>query len=169
VNAKLRKQIEKGIERLKNEEFYFYGVFGNYFKIDDMILEVLEDPNDGYRSYFGTLVHYNSSINLNHHFFDKPLGKVIFKKTENCDDLINEFNDGFEGWHLIDVDTLHEWLRFGTKDYNEYYPYFVFAYKPDKTQTKFPKLKESYVTFKERHPEVVLQYIEWFNGVLEDN
>lgn len=154
----LRDQCYDGLRSLVDNEFYFYGVFNNNFKIDDMILEVIEDPEDGYRSSMGTICHYKSYEDLKVRFFDRPLGRV--KLTE----ISNSYSNSFEGWALIDVDTNHQWLVFGTNNYDDYYPYFVFDYTPDKTQTEFVSVPSDYVPFKQNHPELVFKYSDWFGG-----
>ena len=144
----------KGLKLLENKEFYFYGSNGNKFKLDDLVFEALEDPNDGYRSSLGAIVVRNDkSI-----FQRKPLAKVRME--------ILELNDSY--YHvLIDINTNHEWLRIGTGDIDDYYPYFVYDYNPDKNQTEFVKIENGYIPFTERYPELLLKAPEWFNDNLD--
>lgn len=74
----LRKQIFQGLDSLNGEEFYFYGVDNNCFKIDYMVMEALEDPEDGYRSCLGGVCHKQSD-DKKYKFFNKPLGKVTLQ------------------------------------------------------------------------------------------
>lgn len=165
-------ESRKGLELMVNEEFYFYGVFNNIFKIDDMLLEVLEDPCDGYRSSMGAVCHYASVDDMIGHYHKRPLGKVIL---ESMDDVVeNHYSDpadddeyvnhSMDGYRLRDVETNHIWLYFGTNNTCNYYPYFVFKYKPDKTQKDYIVVDENYLTYKDRFPEDVLRTIGWFNG-----
>lgn len=167
IHDEIRNQIRNGLKRLNNEEFYFYGVFNNCFKIDDMILEVIEDPDDGYRSHLGAVCHYKGYNDLKRHFFDKPLGKIVLH-TKHIDSTVKEdsyaYEDTFDGWVLDDVDTSHRWLTFGTNNTDDYYPYFVFSYTPDTEQKRFIEVDSDYIPFKERHPELLLKYASWFDG-----
>lgn len=96
----------------------FYGVDGNQFKLGDFVYEAIEDESDGYRSYLESVeVRGGNGI-----FFGQPLDKVILK----------EVDDGyFDGFELRSAtDEKHVWLRFGTDNYDDYYPCFTFTYSP---------------------------------------
>ena len=157
-------QAEKVLERLEQEKsFYFYGAYNNSFKIDDMVLQVIADPDDGYRSYFGTVLHNDKEMGI---FFPVPLGRVVIEHsetyTENPDGY--SYGESFNGWHLRDLDTGHIWLQFGTGSMDDYYPYFIFYYNPDKTQKNFVTVDKNYIPFKQRNPELLVKYPEWFGG-----
>ena len=90
----------------------------NQFQLGSVIFEVVEDENDGYRS---------------------SMSEVRIIKTDapkNSGDLlaivsINKKYDGtFDGYQLIDPITGHVWYEFGTSEYDDYYPCFVFRYTP---------------------------------------
>ena len=152
----IKAQLENGLRMLENKEFYFYGTHNNCFKIDDMILEVLEDPEDGYRSSLGCVRHV---LDLTENrFFKKPLAKIILKSYLGGSEYTN-------GWELVDIETGHQWLLFGTANCDDYYPYFIFRYLPDQSQTNFPEIDPFYEPFKERHPELLLKYPDWFAGI----
>jgi len=168
AGQEIRNQIINGLERLENEIFYFYGVYNNFFKIDDMILEIIEDPDDGYRSCLGAVCHTNNYEEMVCNFFDKPLGKVKLKKYVEKDVNENSYPDLFDGWILEDIDTKHCWLTFGTDGSDDYYPYFVFTYTPDNNQKEFVLFDENYIPFKERHPELLIKYPSWFDGTRLD-
>lgn len=166
-NHALMDQAEKGLERLEQEDsFYFYGVAHNSFKIDDMVLEVISDPDDGYRSYFGTVLHADKEERELGIFFPLPLGRVVLEQCETYTENPDGYSDGesFNGWHLRDLDTGHIWLQFGTGRTDAYYPYFVFYYDPDKTQKHFAPVDPNYIPFKQRNPELLVKYPEWFSG-----
>lgn len=101
-----------------NEDTYqFYGVCSNEFKLNETVFEAVEDPDDGYRSYLGSV----EVIDSDGIFFSQPLSTV----------KIVSFDEKFDyGYRLIDAEDGHIWLEIGTGDYNDYYPYFIFYYKP---------------------------------------
>lgn len=168
TNAAIRDQIKKGLERLENETFYFFGIFNNCFKIDDMILEVIEDPDDGYRSHLGAVCHYGGYNDLKHRFFDKPLGLIKLKQQASSTEKEFGYTYDFDGWVLEDINTNHIWLTFGTNNSDDYYPCFVFNYTPDKNQKEFIEIEKNYIPFKERHPELLIKYSSWFDGTRLD-
>lgn len=169
---KLIADSKKGMDLMVGHTFYFYGVFNNMFKIDDMVLEVLEDPDDGYRSSMGAVCHYENLRDISPRFNKLPLAKV---RLEAIDELRERIDDGcdeadaytyhsVDGYRLIDVDTNHSWLYFGTENACDCYPYFLFKYRPDTTQKNYIEIEEGYIPYKERYPEDVLRTIGWFNG-----
>lgn len=113
-------------------EWDFYGVDGNTFclgKGDTKIaLEAIEDENDGYRSYFGCF----SVSSLDKIFFGVPLARVRARET-----MTGSGYDKFEGWELVDVKSDHVWLRVGTNNTDDYYPFFTFDYMIPGTQHEF--------------------------------
>ena len=108
-------------EDLVGKVFGFYGVDGNEFKLGRKIWLAIEDPDDGYRSYLGSIEV--SKENTEGIFFRKPLAKV---KVVSVDDR------SFNGFELIDEKDQHCWLMVGTDCLDDYYPYFVFNYQPKK-------------------------------------
>lgn len=118
------KTAETGeFDALVGQELPFYGVDGHCFKIGDTVWHAAEDESDGYRSYLGCIevVPLNNLI-----FFPLPLATV---RVESFDELPEGACDRDEGFRLVDSDG-HIWLRVGTNDYDDYYPYFVFEYTP---------------------------------------
>ncbi len=151
----IKNQCQRGLDMLVGHKFYFYGCHNNHFKIDDMVLEVLEDPEDGYRSCMGGVRH---DLELSQdRFFKRPLARVVLQHFEGGSEAI-------QGWELKDMETGHQWLLFGTSNYDDYYPYFTFTYNPDQKQTTFPTIDHYYEPFKERYPEMLLKYPDWFAG-----
>ena len=122
----------------------FYGVDDTSFCIGvngaRMVLEALEDPDDGYRSYFGCF----RTSEVGKVFFGRPIARVkwqeggkSFRKmfmddddAGGCADL-DAKDESFTGWVLKDVDTGHVWLTVGTDYGDDYYPCFTFRYTPD--------------------------------------
>jgi hypothetical protein len=108
------------LKTLIGYEYDFYGVDNTTFRIGTskslVTLDAMEDPDDGYRSYFGCFRVSNVGV-----FFKTPISRVR---------LVDFDEDNFRGWGLIDVKDDHVWLRVGT-DYNDdYYPCFIFDYQP---------------------------------------
>jgi len=106
-------QIE---EVLENDVFYsFYGVDNNYFKLGSIVFEVLEDPDDGYRSYLDSIPR----VNYNGIFHKRPLANVRYSSSTYM--------------HYLTDESGHVWLAFGTDMNEELYPLFVFTYDPAQT------------------------------------
>lgn len=114
------------LKSLMGGEYDFYGVDNTTFCIGKggsrMVLEAVEDPDDGYRSYFGCF----RVPDFNKIFFRKSIARVRF---------VEESGHDITGWKLIDVDNDHEWLHVGTDYSQDYYPCFVFEYRPDTSRT----------------------------------
>lgn len=99
----------------------FYGVDHNAFKLGDRILEAVEDPSDGYRSYLETICTASSWIKPEL-FSRVPLAYVHVVKLDK--------QYGMKGYALVDIADGHIWLTVGTNYYDDWYPYFVFEYTP---------------------------------------
>ena len=104
-------------------QYSFYGVDGNYFKLDNRVFEAIEDPSDGYRSYLGSIRHAKNPGAI---FFTTPIARVQVRTVSL---------DTFEGFELVDRFN-HVWLRVGTNTTtDDYYPFFVYRYEIPKTIT----------------------------------
>lgn len=141
------------LNTLIDATYDFYGVDDKSFCVgvngSRMVLEAVEDPSDGYRSYFGCF----RTPGVDKIFFGQPIARVRFERggrssrtTCFCDDNdpydysredrpcpghLKSQMDNFSGWVLRDVDTGHIWLQIGTDHGEDYYPCFTFDYKPD--------------------------------------
>lgn len=115
-------------------EYDFYGVDGNYFKLDDIVFEVVEDEDDGYRSAMEgvRIVTDKRVVEEKLIFFDKMICKVVIKD-----------DDEYDGYKLVD-DSGHIWLRFGTDSSDSYYPCFMFVYEAKEDKDEFSRGKISY-------------------------
>ena len=152
-------KVKKTFELLEGKTFYFYGVVNNMFKLDELVFEALEDPDDGYRSSLGAiLVREDTKL-----FHRLPIAKVIVDGINNG----SMDKGGIDGHVLRDVDTNHIWLKIGTGDTDDYYPYFAFNYTPDRTQTAYLEVIPGYKSFEERYPELILKAPEWFNNEID--
>ena len=116
----------KWLETLVGVDLDFYGAESQAFKVDGVVFEVLEDPDDGYRSHMaGILARSEKDYN----FYSKPFATVRLEKidVEERDDYSCE---RMHGYKLVDNDDGHVWLTFGTEWYDDYYPMFRFEYTP---------------------------------------
>lgn len=100
--------------------YEFYGVDNQMFKIDSDVIEVIEDPDDGYRSYLGSVAIVNPEALSTALFFPNPIDTITIRERKGHDS---------DGYQIVGSDG-HVWLEFGTDDYSDYYPYFVFTYTP---------------------------------------
>jgi hypothetical protein len=99
----------------------FSGVDYNCFKLDGVVYEAVEDPSDGYRSYLDTIKAAGSE----HFVFPPyPFADVLVMSSHG------ECEWDFEGFVLIDARDGHVWLKVGTSNTMDYYPYFTFEYHP---------------------------------------
>lgn len=105
-------------------EFDYYGADGaeHEFKIDGIVFRVLEDPQDGYRSCLGVIEY--SPDQSRGIFFTQALARVRLEQY----DRDGVWGDSDRGYALVDVDDGHVWLEFGTDNYSDYYPIFVFRH-----------------------------------------
>lgn len=143
------KEREK--ERIKQEEIYhehnktelkdliyhgtwdLYGVCNNTIKIgcqkcgQILFVEILEDPNDGYRSMLGEVKVTKKSDGI---FVDKPIDTVYFDEFKYS----STHESPFEGYRILGTENKYTWLLFGTENYDDYYPCFVFNWNPKAPQ-----------------------------------
>ncbi len=110
-------------------EFEFYGVDNLQFKLGidgfTFVLEAVEDPDDGYRSYL-SCVQISEPDGI---FFPTPVAKVRVEDFACKAQWSNR-----SGYRFVDLETGHEWLCFGTDHGDDYYPSFFFDYEPRKDQ-----------------------------------
>lgn len=103
-------------------EYDFYGMEHSAVKLNDMIFEILDDPNDGYRSYLGAARIADSDSQ--YRFFRKPIAKIRIEAIDGGAEK------AFEGYHFIDTKDNHVWCRIGTSYIDDYYPSFTCSYYP---------------------------------------
>ena len=108
--------------------FDYYGADGgdHTFKIDGVVFKVLEDPDDGYRSHLGTIDYTDQHSSI---FFSTPVAQVKIELYDcrSSDDYQETKN---QGYRLVDITDGHVWLEFGTHNYDDYYPMFIFRHFP---------------------------------------
>ena len=88
----------------------------NEFQLGRMIFEVLEDENDGYRSSLGETNIKSTSAPLG-----QKLAEIEIRKFHTQDDDL---------YQLVDTEDNHVWLEFGTNNWDDYYPCFIFNVYP---------------------------------------
>ena len=113
-------------------ELDYYGCDSgdNTFKVDDIVFKILEDPSDGYRSMLGGIDYTDSHSSI---FFKMPIGRVKICEydEEDSEEWAPQKNSGYR---LVDIDDGHVWLEFGTHNYDDYYPMFIFRHIPKDPQ-----------------------------------
>jgi len=107
-------------------EYYGADEGDNTFKVDGIVFKALEDPDDGYRSYLSTIDYTDEHNSI---FFRSPLALVRIETYDVTaeDKYLNQAN---QGYRLVDVVDGHVWLKFGTHNYDDYYPMFIFSHYP---------------------------------------
>ena len=121
-------------------EFDFHGAQDNLVRLNNVVYEFLEDPDDGYRSHLGAVRISPATEHTG--FFPNPVAKVILVSTDNKESWPDEwtpppedpYSDGpFSGFYLIDADDYHVWVQIGTEYRDSYYPCMVTHYSPKKS------------------------------------
>lgn len=114
----MKKVEEFNFDSLVGKKYSFYGVDNNQFKLGRVAYEAIENEDDGLRSYLGSVIVKN-------------IKKSIFFRQAIADVYLISIDEGyFTGYQLVDVKDSHVWLRFGTDNSDDYYPWFVFEYSP---------------------------------------
>lgn len=118
-------EIQDDFNALIGGEFDFYGVDNNCFKLDDVAYEAVEDEADGYRSMLGCVETRDVDGKI---FFRTPIARVVLERSEGYEK--NEWGGEapMDLYKLTDLHDGHCWLRFGTENYDDYYPSFIFDY-----------------------------------------
>lgn len=107
----------------------YYGCDATYhtFKVDNIVFKVLEDPDDGYRSCLGAIDY--TEEDKNSIFYKQPISKVKISPWSIGDHDEEDYPVTF-GYKIVEEDTGHCWLEFGTQYHDSYYPMFYFQYYP---------------------------------------
>ena len=90
----------------------------NQFQLGDVIFEVLEDEDDGYRSYMKEVKIIDVNAKRKPGDF---LDEIIIEVSKKSD---------FDGFCLKSTTSDHCWLTFGTDNSDDYYPSFTFYFQP---------------------------------------
>lgn len=108
-------------ESIVGKEFGLYGVDNLSFKVGRYVFEAIEDECDGYRSCLKMIEKKDPTGLI---FFNQSVAKIMITKRIG--------DPSFKGYDLVDVKDGHIWLEIGTGNNDNYYPLFVFSYKPKK-------------------------------------
>lgn len=116
-------------ESMMDLEWDFHGVDGDTFILGSggyiIAFEVLEDPDDGYRSWLGEVRVREDVSDLV--YFKQPLAEVKMREAARGD-------RDHEGYELVDTSDGHVWLSFGTDHTDDWYPCYVFHYNPKESK-----------------------------------
>ena len=113
----------KKLEDAIGQECDFFGVDNNVF-----CLGFLGSPKRSFEAVVNFQGHSSSLLDVEevsldgHVFLQQSAAKVRVEKVDVA--------ESFYGYQLVDKETHHVWLRFGTA-LNDCYPCFVFKYLPD--------------------------------------
>jgi hypothetical protein len=128
--------MEKDLKELIGRTFGFYGVDNNKIKLDEEVLEVLEDEEDGYRSSLGYV--RVCEFDPSDIFFQTSIANV---RVDYVEEEVT-VNGGCEIYRLVDVFDGHVWVEFGTDWVDDYYPMFVFRYEAKEVNNFYENLLE---------------------------
>lgn len=136
----LPKSLDSDCEewmKLLGCEFSFHGMQNNLVRLNDVVYEFLEDPDDGYRSHLGAV---RISLASDHTgFFPNSIGTVMLVSTDDPDTWPDNWrppekddwsDSDFSGFFLVDTKDMHIWCQIGTEYSDVYYPCFISRYTP---------------------------------------
>lgn len=103
------------------------------FQLDGKVYQAIEDPSDGYRSYMDSICEVTDNVSISNKF---PEVRVYITHKEDHCDLIE----------MIDVVSNNIIFTLGTKNTNDYYPYCVMEWSPEKIYYNMDKYKEKNLT-----------------------
>lgn len=118
------KHVLSGVQFGKIEKKYSYCDESTTvdFILDDKIISVVENSDDGYRSSMEEIIINRKGVNITNRF--TPVEVVgMFRVGSKYE--INDIID------FVDIITGKVVLSVGTGDTNDYYPYFVGEWKPE--------------------------------------
>lgn len=108
-------------------EVNLYGADGCFFCVGRgrkrVVYEVREDESDGYRSSMQDLVIADGTGKV---FSSAPIAKA---KLREAPAHVEGDSRVYDGWEFVDKGG-HVWLRFGTENSDDYYPWFSFDWFP---------------------------------------
>lgn len=90
-------------------------VDGHSFRVGDLTFEAVEDEMDGYRS---SLKHLRVVDNI----------RPTFRENIHIEESFGEYIDGIQLVNEVGLII----LTIGTRNYDDYYPCFVFRYNPER-------------------------------------
>ena len=132
-SEKIQLMVKRHFMSLIGLELDYYGADSadNVFKVDGVVFKILEDPNDGYRSMLGAIDYTDKHSSI---FFPNPIAKVRIVTYDSLEEDTGFSGSKNQGYRLVDIVDGHIWLEFGTHNYDDYYPMFVFRHHPKKIE-----------------------------------
>jgi hypothetical protein len=98
----------------------FYGMDGNFLKLEDTVFEVVADENDGYRSSMDDVRAVASP----------PKNLVFFRRALDTVRVVAVDAHELDGFRLVSTKDGHVWAEVGTDYSEDYYPCFISRYLP---------------------------------------
>jgi len=133
-------KIEDIIEQ--SSKYSFYGVWGNYFKLGNIIFYAIENPDDGLRSYLESVIMCVDGTPITEPDYDyKEIVKefkfkdIVRKFSKKPIALVNVFADK-DDVIISDFETGHIFLKIGTDVTEDHYPCFYFNFNPMPSKKK---------------------------------
>lgn len=99
------------------------------FTLDNKTYFIIENPDDGYRSYAKDEILVKDGSILDNSFY--PVDVVCKISSVNID-KDNSIDENSEVIQIIDIENGEIILYAGTENTSDYYPYFVSAWMPEK-------------------------------------
>lgn len=124
------------------------------FELDGIIYMATENPDDGYRSYMNELEIINEPLK-----FKIPQMQVVC-----VHDTKDEYGYKSDILSFIDVENGKVFLRIGTKNTNDYYPYCLFEYKPENMH-----YNQNLASKKPKYDRLTEKSIGCFKYILKDH
>lgn len=125
----MEHQNDARFEALVGYSWNFYGIDNQIFVIGTdkhrCAFQVIEDAEDGYRSYLDRIESVPLHIAIHNR---APIAEVV---------IVREFDEhqSFDGFRFRDVKDGHVWLEVGTESYDSYYPVCVWNFFPRERKT----------------------------------
>ena len=113
------------MKELKQHKWLLYGTCGNLIKLGALItgktvvIEAIEDPDDGLRSMLKELLAYREDPPSTT-FPKEPIAEVHIRDAREAN---------LDGWEFVD-EHQHVWLTLGTNRDDDLYPSFQFRWQP---------------------------------------
>lgn len=123
VGKHILDAVDFSSEKNKDEDRSFENCSVMRFRLDGVVYVVTEDPEDGYRSSMKEIKISNDVI-MNIFTPIEVIGQYIIKSEDDpCreDDILK----------LVDIKTLETVIEVGTKNIDDYYPYFIANFTPE--------------------------------------
>lgn len=116
--------VDSGILKADRESYQYEDASTLLFILDGKTYRVTEDPSDGYRSMMRDIEEVSDAAVANRF---APVRVMGIYREESCDIL-----------ELHDLKSGNLVLRIGTENTDDYYPYFVSEFMPERMACNQP-------------------------------